>query len=162
MRLLTLFTIIAGTAQAAPLMGSTASFTTTQVCAANKCEHSATFPLTGTLKLFTYTISSENTENPNEFRIVRNGQQIVSTAYRTGGQDWVFGPGSEGARQLASLIDATTGVRPSTAWIDKMQCKDIRTGQYGINRYKAGAKAYTVTCVINSGQGFVYFDVSIY
>lgn len=159
MRKLALLLFMSCPASAAGLIGTTTSFPSSAFCQTYKCEHFETLPLTSETKLYSYAIPGD--PMPSTIRVVRNGQKIAGAGYRTGGSDWVFSNPSSGNRELADLIGAVTGVRPTANWVNEMKCKHVSDG-IALNTYKAGGKTFTVACVTNPGGNFVYFDVSIY
>lgn len=160
MRSLTLAcALLLGSASAAGLIGSSTSFPASSFCKTYRCLHVETLPVASDMKVYTYAIPGDPL--PGLIRVTRKGKQVVSAGYRTGGQDWVFPVGSPNNRELADLIGAATGVRPSADWVSKMKCPSD-TSITTANAYKAASRQFTVACTLNSGDNFVYFDIAIY
>ncbi|MDP9765434.1 hypothetical protein [Deinococcus enclensis] len=104
-------------ASAAPLLGTTGSFATTEFCRVYGCELTGKDVLGPGLSEWRYTVRGQfpvdmNTA-PEVITIIRQNNRIISANWVTGAQDGVLYPNGYNTKMIAQLVGTLTGKAPS-------------------------------------------------
>jgi len=120
-----------GMAQAAPLLGTTASFANSSFCKTYGCTLVARDTLSATLTEYRYALGSTCKCDSTIISVMRSSNTVVSIGFVQGAQDYIFSDDPQDKRtlQAARLVEVASGAKLNNTQLfalDK-RCQDQNT-----------------------------------
>lgn len=155
-RLFPVLLVLASTAAAAPLLGTTGSFFDSSFCRQAKCSLSSREPLGGGVVDFHYTLAPERPPQQGEIpeagptlSVVRVNNVVTSVGYAQGAQDGLLYPGAYLASVLARALTFAAGTAVTEATLSRLEG---RCTQADGQEVKAPVGRFTLSCVSSYGE----------
>jgi len=149
-----------GMAQAASLLGTTASFANSSFCKTYRCTLVARDTLSAALTEYRYALGSACRCSSTIISVLRSSNIVVSIGFVEGAQDYIFSddPQNQFTRQAARLVEVASGAKLNNSQLFTLnqRCQDLHNNKMNLQEARlslaARGKRSTVVCNLSFGE----------